>query len=302
MIVSLIVPVFNEQDLVRDFVASVEKSLPDYATEIVFIDDGSTDDTSAIIESLSVTNGSIRLLRFSRNFGKEAALMAGIRKSTGDVVVPIDVDLQDPIELIPRMLEELSRGFDVVQARSTIRNPNSKLGNIQSQLWHKFFGLLVGTNSGSYVGDFRALSRKVADTIGELPETNLYMKGLMSWVGYRTTTIDYVRGPRRVGKSKFNLTKKLSLGLDGLLAFSVAPLRIFLVMGIVSAIVAFASSIWIVWETLNSGGSPPGFPTLIVSVLLLGGLNLIGISLLGEYLSRVLLETKRRPSYLLDDD
>lgn len=301
MVVSLIVPVFNEQDLIAPFIRSVEVSLPNIDTEIVFIDDGSTDGTPEEIESLNFANGSVRLLRLSRNFGKEAALMAGIRESTGDVVVPVDVDLQDPLDLIPRMLQELSRGFDVVQARSKVRNPNSRLRNLQSQLWHKLFGLLAGTNSGTYVGDFRAMSRKVADKISELPETNLYMKGLMSWVGYRTTTIDYERVSRKIGKSKFSLTKRLQLGIDGLLAFSGAPLRAFLVMGIASALIAFAAALWIVSETINTGGSPPGFPTLIVSVLLLGGLNLIGISLLGEYLSRVLLESKRRPSYVLDD-
>jgi polyisoprenyl-phosphate glycosyltransferase len=301
MVVSLIVPVLNEQKLIEPFIRSVELSLHNIITEIVFVDDGSTDETSATIESLQFTNGSVKLLRFSRNFGKEAALMAGIRASTGDVVVPVDVDLQDPLNLIPRMLEELSKGFDVVQARSKVRNPGSKLLDIQSQLWHKFFGLLTGTNSGMYVGDFRAMSRKVADKIGELPETNLYMKGLMSWVGFRTSTIEYERGSRKIGETKFSLSKRFSLGFDGLLAFSVAPLRIFLTMGILSALVAFLAALWIVWDTLSTGGSPPGFPTLIVSVLLLGGLNLIGISLLGEYLSRVLLEAKRRPSYVLDD-
>lgn len=302
LLLSLVVPVYNEEDSLSLFVSAIEALavlLPDVGIEVVFIDDGSTDRTLLNIHSLRPSGFAIKLVELTRNFGKEAALSAGLKICTGQVVVPMDVDLQDPPELIPAMISKWSEGFDVVLAARSSRASDGWAKRASATWFYRFHNWIAEPKIPENVGDFRLMSREVVDVINQLPESRRFMKGLFAWVGFRTAMIGYTRPERAAGYSKFNGWRLWNFALEGLTSFSISPLRIWSYLGGTVALAAFIFGLYIAAKVFFFGKEVPGYASVMVAVTFLGGMQLVGIGVLGEYLGRTYLESKRRPIYLI---
>ncbi|MCC7150366.1 MAG: glycosyltransferase family 2 protein [Rubrivivax sp.] len=273
--------------------------------EIVCINDGSRDDTCARLRAWQARDARVRAIDLTRNFGKEAALTCGIDHAHGQAVIPIDADLQDPPELIPEMLRLWRQGFEVVLAQRADRGSDSVLKRHSAALFYRLHNRLAQAPLPVNVGDFRLMDRRVVDALKQLPERQRFMKGLFAWVGFRQAIVPYTREPRLHGQSKFSGWRLWNLALDGITAFSTAPLRIWTYLGLCIALLAFVYGLFIVGSVLLAGRDTPGYASLITVVLFLGGIQLVGLGVLGEYLGRVLQEVKQRPVYLIrphDDD
>lgn len=301
MNISLVVPVFNEEDAIPIFYKAVREydGLSEHDVEIIFINDGSSDSTEAIINALAISDSKVKSLTFTRNFGKEPALFAGLDNATGDAVIPIDVDLQDPIEVIPRLIEKWHEGADIVLAKRSDRSTDSRLKRKSAEWFYKLHNKISNPQIEENVGDFRLMSREVVENIKLMPERNLFMKGILSWVGGRTDVVEYIRAERVAGNTKFNGWKLWNLALEGITSFSTFPLRMWTYIGLFVAGIAFLYGAWMILGTLAFGNPVRGYPSLIVSILFLGGIQLIGIGVLGEYIGRIYTEVKERPRYLL---
>lgn len=301
MLISLVVPVFNEESTIPLFLSEIKNNelLADYSLEIIFVNDGSTDNTEQIITAEAMKSSNIVAVNFSRNFGKESALLAGIFQSTGDAVIPIDVDLQDPIDVIPMMIERWQEGYDVVLAKRADRSSDSFFKRATSKLFYMVYNNVVENKIEGNVGDFRLMSRRAIEAVKELPENNLFMKGLLSWVGFPTTVIEYTRVERAAGKTKFKFLKLFNLALDGVTSFSNVPLRFWSYLGGTVAFISFLFAMKIVLSKLIFGNPVLGYSSLMVAILFLGGVQLIGIGVLGEYIGRIYKETKHRPRYII---
>jgi glycosyltransferase involved in cell wall biosynthesis len=302
-VLSVVIPVYNEESvlhILHDRLQTVLSQLH-VSYEIVFIDDGSQDQTVQLIKALRSTHPEIGLVKLSRNFGKEVALSAGLHASRGEAVIVLDADLQDPPELIPDMLKAWKAGVDIV-----IMKRRSRLGEHWFKRWsaHVFYRLLNKMSDVPIpedVGDFRLMSRRATDALNSITESNRYMKGLFAWIGFEQTIMLYDRAPRAAGVAKQNYTKLFGLAFQAMTSFSVKPLRIASLLGVLCALFAFLLMLFYLVKTFFYGESVRGFPTLIVALFLLGGLQLLGIGILGEYLGKMFIETKRRPLYLVDE-
>lgn len=301
MKISLIVPVFNEEDTIPIFYKTVRgyEELKKYDVEIVFINDGSKDATESIINALALSDSLVVPVSFTRNFGKEAAIFAGLECSTGEAVIPIDVDLQDPIETIPLMINKWLSGADIVLAKRADRSTDGKLKRKTAEWFYKLHNKISDPKIEENVGDFRLMSRDVVENIKLMPERNLFMKGVLSWVGGRTDVVEYTRAGRIAGKSKFNGWKLWNLALEGITSFSTFPLRIWTYIGFFVATLSFLFGAWMIIDKIFWGNPVAGYPSIIVSILFLGGVQLIGIGVLGEYIGRIYIETKQRPRYIV---
>lgn len=238
-------------------------------------------------------------LSFSRNFGKEAALYAGLENARGDAVIPIDVDLQDPVDLIPAMIKKWEQGADIVLAKRINRQADSFLKRTSSRMFYKLHNAIAETPLEKNVGDFRLIDRKVVDELKKLPERNLFMKGIFSWVGFKKEIVTYERPPRIAGHSKFHGWKLWNLAIEGFTSFSTWPLRVWTYAGAMIALLAFIYAGWMILEKILWGNPVPGYPSLMVTILFLGGVQLIGIGVLGEYLGRIYSESKQRPRFIV---
>jgi len=299
MKISLVVPVFNEEDAIPIFYQAVRSELAGYEVEIVFINDGSKDGTGAIINALSVSDSLVKPLSFTRNFGKEPALFAGLEHASGEAVIPIDVDLQDPISVIPMLIEKWKQGADVVLAKRTDRSSDGHMKRKTAEWFYRLHNKISSPMIEENVGDFRLMSRETVEHIKLLPERNLFMKGILSWVGGHVEVVEYTRAERVAGDSKFNTWKLWNLALEGITSFSTFPLRIWTYLGLAVAGMAFIYGAWMILNTMAFGNPVRGYPSLLVSVLFLGGVQLIGIGVLGEYIGRIYTEVKQRPKYIL---
>lgn len=301
--VSIICPCFNEQEVLTDFTQTISTILnaTQYTYEIIFINDGSKDETLNVLRTLTKQNKAIKFINLSRNFGKEAALTAGLDKALGEVVIPIDADLQDPPELIHDFLREWEKGFDVVVAKRIDRHADSITKRLTANLFYRFHNTIADVTIPDNVGDFRLISRRVVTAIQLLPENQRFMKGIFTWVGFKTTTVEYVRAPRLAGKTSFNGWRLWNFALEGITSFSTAPLRVWLYIGILFALNAFLYGSLIILKTLYFGIDIPGYASLITIVLFLGGIQLIGLGVMGEYIGRLYMESKRRPIYIIDE-
>lgn len=301
MKISLIVPVFNEEEAIPIFYNTVREytGLQSYEVEIVFIDDGSDDSTESIIKALAISDSLIIPLSFTRNFGKESALLAGLRYATGEAVIPIDVDLQDPIEVIPYLIDKWLAGADVVLAKRANRSADKRLKRYFAEWFYKLHNKISYPEIEENVGDFRLMSRDIVENIKLLPERNLFMKGVLSWVGGRTDIIEYSRAKRVKGNTKFNGWQLWNLAIEGITSFSTLPLRIWTYIGLSVALFSFLYGLWIILDKLLFGNPVHGYPSLMVSIMFLGGVQLIGIGVLGEYIGRIYIEAKKRPRYVL---
>lgn len=301
MKISLVVPVFNEEATIPIFYKTVREfeELKEHDVEIVFINDGSSDSTEAIINALAVSDKLVVPLSFTRNFGKEPALFAGLDNATGEAIIPIDVDLQDPIEVIPHLIAKWKAGADMVLAKRTDRSTDGRLKRKSAEWFYKLHNKISNPKIEENVGDFRLMSREVVENIKLLPERNLFMKGVLSWVGGKTDVVEYARAERVAGDSKFNGWKLWNLALEGITSFSTFPLRMWTYIGLLVAGLSFLYGAWMIIDKALFGNSVPGYPSLLVSILFLGGIQLIGIGVLGEYIGRIYVESKNRPRYVL---
>lgn len=300
---TVVVPLFNEESVLPLFHARLESVLAHirHDWEIIYVDDGSTDQSPAILQHLKAANARVGVARFTRNFGKEEAMTAGLTLAGGDAVILIDADLQDPPELIPAMLDAWLAGADVVNMRRLQRNGESWLKKATAHAFYRVINRLSEVPVPEDVGDFRLLSRRAVDALNQLEERNRFMKGLFAWIGYRTVTLDYNRDARVAGKSKWQYWRLWNFALEGITGFSVAPLKIATYLGSACAGITFLYAAYFLLKTLLVGESVRGFPTLIVTVMILGGLQLMAIGIIGEYLGRLFIESKRRPLYLLEE-
>ena len=303
MKISLIVPVFNEEQSINLFYQAVRRELQiDNAdVEIVFINDGSTDRTAEQAAALAQADEHVVLINFSRNFGKEPALFAGLEYATGDAVIPMDVDLQDPISVIPLLIEQWQKGADVVLAKRRDRSADSYMKRQSATLFYHLLNRISYTRIEENVGDFRLMDRKVVDVIRALPEHQLFMKGVLSWAGFNTVVVEYERAGRVAGSSKFNGWKLWNLALEGVTSFSTVPLRLWTYIGGAISIFAVIYAVYMVLDKIFFGNSVPGYPSLMTAILFLGGVQLIGIGILGEYVGRIYIEAKHRPRYVVKD-
>ncbi|MGL4734115.1 MAG: glycosyltransferase family 2 protein [Enterovibrio sp.] len=302
--ISIICPCFNEQEVVKHFTQKISAILhaTGFSFELIFINDGSTDNTLERLYELAAQNSYIRVLNLSRNFGKEAALTAGLDHAHGEVVIPIDADLQDPPELITQFIEKWQQGYDVVLAKRVDRSQDSWAKKLSANLFYKFHNLIANVPLPDNVGDFRLMTQRVVESIRKLPENQRFMKGLFSWVGFKTAVIEYQRPARAAGRTSFNGWKLWNFALEGITSFSTAPLRIWLYLGLIISAIAFIYGSFIVFKTLIFGISLPGYASMITLILFFGGIQLIGLGVMGEYIGRLYIESKRRPIYLIEND
>jgi polyisoprenyl-phosphate glycosyltransferase len=304
-VLSLIVPVHNEEEAIDTYVERVTEVLAkidDPASkdfEILFIDDGSTDETLERIREARKGNPRVRAISFSRNFGKEAALSAGLDHARGSAVVPMDVDLQDPPEVLPEMIQRWREGFDVVCGIRKDRETDSLPKRLTADLYYRAHNWLSEDKIPEHAGDFRLLDRKVVDVTRSLPERNRFMKGLFAWAGFRQAYVPYRRAVRSTGRTKFNYWRLWRFAIDGITSASTVPLRMWSYLGVTVALLAISFAIFLVFRTLVSGTEVPGYASLMVAVLFLGGLQLLSLGILGEYVGRILIETKHRPLYVV---
>jgi glycosyltransferase involved in cell wall biosynthesis len=297
--ISLVVPVFNEEEVIKIFYDKVRSELSQYQVQIVFIDDGSSDNTLKIITRLTSNDEHVKALSFIKNFGKEPALFAGLEHSDGDAVIPIDVDLQDPIEVVHKLIAKWLEGYEMVLAKRANRDSDTYLKRKTAQWFYTFHNKISDTKIEENVGDFRLLDRKIVESIIKLEERNLFMKAILSWCGGRTAIVEYTRDERVAGTTKFNSWKLWNLALEGITGFSTVPLRMWTYIGLIISSLSFAYGLLMIIEKLFWGNAVSGYPSLMVSVLFLGGIQLIGIGVLGEYIGRIYVETKKRPRYIL---
>lgn len=299
--ISLVVPVFNEQETIPIFYNEIRNysALSSYEVEIVFVNDGSRDNTEKLIYELADHDPLILPLSFTRNFGKEAALMAGLTYATGDAVIPMDVDLQDPVEVLPELIKEWQNGADMVLAKRIDRNSDTYLKRESAKLFYQFNNIISDLKIEENVGDFRLLNREIVEHIKELPERNLFMKGILSWVGGKTVVVTYERAMRSAGQTKFNGWKLWKLAMEGITNFSTALLHIWTYIGTLVAGGAFLYGGYRLISKLFFGNDVPGYTSIMVTMLFLGGIELIGIGVLGEYIGRIYMESKQRPRWVI---
>lgn len=301
-IISIIVPFFNEEEslpIFLDEIYKVDDQATNYNFEIIFIDDGSTDNGLNFLKKIAKNNKNIIILELSRNFGKEAALTAGIDIAIGSAIIPIDVDLQDPPNLINDMIKKWESGFDIVLAKRNNRLNENLLKRLSASFFYKIYTLFVGDSKNSNVGDFRLIDRKVIDNIKNLKEKNRYMKGLLSWPGFSTSEITYTRNKRKAGKTKFTFLKLLNLGFEGITSFSILPLKFFTFIGFTGIVLSVLFAIIILLQKLLYDNFIEGYAFLILLILFFGSLQLFGIGILGEYIGKIYIETKNRPIYII---
>lgn len=303
MKISLVVPVFNEEETISIFYETVrsDKFLSRKEVEIIFVNDGSKDRSKKLISSIVDDDQHVTLINFSRNFGKEPALFAGLEHATGDVIIPIDVDLQDPISLIETMYHKLNEGYDVVLAKREDRSSDSYLKRKTAELFYRIHNVISDVKIEANVGDFRLMRKSVVESIIRLSETQLFMKGVLSWVGYDVAVVSYKRSHRVAGETKFNGVKLWNLAVEGITSFSTVPLKVWTYLGFIISLFSFLYAAKLIFFKLMFGNSVAGYPSIMVAVLFLGGVQLVGIGVLGEYLGRVYMESKNRPKYIIQN-
>lgn len=300
--ISVVAPCYNEP-AVETFVARTAAVLDGLGApwEIVCVDDGSTDDTWVRLRALAAKQRRLVTVRLTRNFGKDVALTAGLDFARGEVVVPMDADLQDPPDLLPALLERWREGYDVVYAVRRRRRGEPWAKRLSAYLFYRVLRGLTRIEIPADAGDFRLLSRRAVDALRQLRERHRFMKGLMSWIGFRQTAVEYERGPRAAGRSSWSYWRLWNFALEGLTSFSFVPLKLATYLGFLVAFGAFGYAVYRIVDTLLHGNPVKGYPSLMVVVLFLGGVQLVALGVIGEYVGRISDEVKQRPLYLVDE-
>ena len=300
---SIIVPCYNEEETIPIFynaVTAVMAGLPHIEPEYIFVDDGSRDKTILLLRELAAKDPAVRYLSFARNFGKEAAMYAGLQHATGELVTLMDVDLQDPPALLPEMLSLIGTGeYDCVAVRRVTRAGEPPVRSFFARTFYKLINKMSKTEIVDGARDFRLMTRQMVDSILQVTEVNRFSKGIFSWVGYRTHWIETENVERSGGQTKWSFFKLFVYAIDGIIAFSTAPLAIASVLGLLFCVISFLAIIFVIVRQLIWGGSAFGWPSLVCIILFLTGIQLFCIGILGQYLSKVYLEVKKRPIYIL---
>lgn len=302
-LLSVVVPAYNEQEVITSFherVSAVISQLP-FAWEIIYVNDGSRDNTLEILKEIHAQDERICIVDLSRNFGKEIALSAGLAHAQGDAIIVIDADLQDPPELFPELIKQWQNGYDVVYARRTHREGESLLKRLTAALFYRVMRNVGSVQLPEDTGDFRLLSRRAVNALNTFKEQHRFMKGLFAWIGFKQKAVHYERDPRFAGKTKWNYWKLWNFAIDGITSFTIAPLKFATYIGMLTSLLAFVYGAYMVVKTLLFGNPVPGYPSLIVIVLFLGGMQLMAIGVLGEYIGRIFTETKQRPLYFVNE-
>ncbi len=303
--IDLIVPCYNESEVLPLFyseVCAVASKRPDFEFNFIFVNDGSKDSTFEVICDLSAKDSRVKYISFSRNFGKEAAMLAGMKYSSSDYVCILDADLQHSPDLILEMLSALENddSYDVAAARRTDRQGENKFKSAFSKYFYKVINKMSSVDIPESAQDFRVMRRKVADSIISLPEYNRFSKGIFSWVGFSTLWFDHENRERAAGETKWSFFSLLKYAVDGIIGFSTVPLKISLFTGSAASILGLIYALFIIIKTLIKGPDVNGYPSIICAILILGGLILISLGIIGEYLARIYLEVKHRPVFLID--
>ncbi len=302
-LITILVPAYNEQDVLNmlyERLSNLMNSTSDYDFEVLFVNDGSKDNTLEIIKNMRMHDSRICYLNLSRNYGKETAMIAGLDYAKGDAVIIIDADLQDPPELIPEMIYYWEQGYDDVYAKRKSRKGESWLKKFTSKMYYKTLQSVTKIEIQKDTGDFRLLDRRCVEALKQIRESQRYTKGLFSWIGYNKKEILYDRDPRAAGKTKWNYKKLIDLSIDGLTSFTTAPLRWSAIIGLLVSLAGFIYMIVIILKTIIYGIDVPGYASTMVVMLFLGGIQLIFLGVIGEYLGRAFYETKHRPIYFVD--
>ena len=302
--ISIVVPMYYEEEVAKECYSRLKgilEKIENYNYEIIFINDGSKDKTLPILMEIAEKDKNVKVISFARNFGHQCAVTAGLQYVTGDAIVIIDADLQDPPELIPEMLKLWEDGNDVIYGKRKSREGESKFKLLTASMFYKTLNALSDVEIPKDTGDFRLVDRKVVDVINSLPEHNKFLRGLFSWVGFKQTPFEYERKERFAGKTKYPLKKMLKLAQDGIFSFSTKPLRIVGTMGIISIAISIIILIYAILSYIfNWNNLTPGWTSLMVTMTFLGGMILISLWMIGEYIGRIYDETKRRPQYIIE--
>lgn len=302
--ITIIIPCYNEEkslDVLYERLHNVFSQMNEYSFQILLVNDGSKDNTLGKMQELHAKDSSVSYLSLSRNFGKENAMLAGLDYAEGDAVILMDADLQDPPELIPQMLREWEKGYDDVYARRRTRAGETWFKKASAHFYYRILQRFADIDIPADVGDFRLLDRQAVDALCSLRERQRYTKGLFSWIGYNKKELLFDRDPRAAGNSKMNFIKLLGLAVDGITSFSVAPLRLASVLGLFISSVAFLYLLFVVGKTLLFGDPVAGYPSMISIILFMGGIQLVVLGIIGEYVGRIFYEAKGRPDYLVSE-
>ncbi|NMP37055.1 MAG: glycosyltransferase family 2 protein [Clostridiales bacterium] len=302
--VTLIVPCYNEKDVLPMFyreVSAVLEKCTDYAFTFLFVNDGSRDTTLLILRSLAEMDTRVKYISLSRNFGKESAMLAGMKYARTDYVGILDADLQHSPELIPDMLAALDSGFDIAAARRVDRSGESKIKSAFSRGFYKVINKLSDVDIAEGAQDYRMMKRKVVEAILSMPEYNRFSKGIFSWVGFKTKWFEHVNRERAAGTTKWSFRKLSHYALDGIIGFSTAPLKFSLYVGVLASVCGFLYALYTIIKTLIIGTDVPGYPSIISAIFIFGGLILVCLGVIGEYISRIYLEVKKRPVFIIDE-
>lgn len=302
-LLSIVVPAYNEQEVLRVFHERLSVVLTKLTepVEVIYVNDGSSDDTLEVLLSLKENDARVAIIDLSRNFGKEIALTAGLDHASGDAVIVIDADLQDPPELIPEFLQQWREGYDVVYAQRTEREGESALKKATAYVFYRVMQRASRVKIPEDAGDFRLLSRRAVDSLKQLREQHRFMKGLFAWIGYPQKAVTFQREARAAGQTKWNYWRLWNFALEGITSFTTAPLKFATYIGLLTALASFIYAAYIIYKTLAYGDPVRGYPSLMVAVLFLGGVQLFTIGIIGEYLGRMFNETKHRPLYIVKD-
>jgi polyisoprenyl-phosphate glycosyltransferase len=300
-LLSVVAPVYNEEELVEEFVARATSAVADYEFELVLVNDGSSDRTAELLDRIAAADRRVRVIHLSRNFGHQAALTAGLEHAAGDVVAMIDADLQDPPELICDMVAQWSQGADVVYAVRRHREGETAFKLATASWFYKLFDRLAQVDLEPNAGDFRLLDRRALDALLTMTERSRFLRGMTVWVGFNQTAVSYQRDARHAGETKYTLRKMLRFSLDAIASFSHLPLQLSTYAGLLSAGIAFLA-IPVVIALRIAGSYLPGFSSITIAILLLGGIQLIALGVIGEYVGRIYDEVKHRPLYIVREE
>lgn len=302
--ISILIPAYNEQEVIQPLYERLTKladSQTEYRFEFLFVNDGSRDNTLELVKKFTETDSRISYVNLSRNFGKEIAMIAGLDHARGDAVVIIDADLQDPPELIPKMISYWEDGYDDVYAKRASRKGETWLKRKTSDWFYEILQRSTDVPIQSNTGDFRLLDRRCVEALKQFRESERYTKGMFSWIGYKKKEILYNRDPRIAGQTKWNYLKLVNLAIDGITSFTTAPLRIASILGFIVSLVAFFYIVFLVTRTLLHGTDLAGYPSTMAVILFLGGVQLLSLGIIGEYIGKIFNESKNRPLYFVED-
>jgi dolichol-phosphate mannosyltransferase len=299
--ISIIIPCFNEEGNINILAEKLQNILSEYKYEIIFIDDGSTDKSLQIIKEISFADDRIKYISFTRNFGHQNALKAGIDNASGDCVISLDADLQHPPELIPEMIKYWEENYDVVYTQRLDQKKESFFKKISSRIFYKIINKLSDVKIESGTADYRLINRNVIEVIKQIDDTDLFLRGLIPWSGFKSKKIVYTPNERFSGKTKYSIRKMFSLGLNGITSFSIKPLRISIFIGLIFSILAFLYVIFAVYKYFFTNDTVEGWTSMLASTMLIGGIQLIMLGIIGEYLGKLFMQSKKRPNYIIKD-